>query len=46
MTARWGLWGGLAAFVVMLMLPAPADMPLPAWRTTALVVLMATWWMT
>jgi sodium-dependent dicarboxylate transporter 2/3/5 len=30
----------------MLVLPAPAGMPLPAWRTTALVVLMATWWMT
>ena len=44
--ARWGLWGGLVAFVVLLALPAPADMPLAAWRTTALVVLMATWWMT
>jgi sodium-dependent dicarboxylate transporter 2/3/5 len=46
LTARWGLWGGIAAFVVLLALPAPADMPLAAWRTTALVVLMATWWMT
>jgi sodium-dependent dicarboxylate transporter 2/3/5 len=46
MAARWGLWGGLAAFIVMLMLPAPAGMPAEAWRTTALVVLMATWWMT
>ena len=45
-TARWGLLGGLVAFVVLLVLPAPADMPLAAWRTTALVVLMATWWMT
>jgi sodium-dependent dicarboxylate transporter 2/3/5 len=43
---RWGLWGGLAAFLILLALPAPAAMPLPAWRTTALVVLMATWWMT
>ncbi len=46
MAARWGLWGGLAAFLVMLALPAPADMPLAAGRTCAVVVLMATWWMT
>jgi len=45
MAARWGLWGGLAAFLIMLALPAPGDMPLAAWRTTALVVLMASWWM-
>jgi sodium-dependent dicarboxylate transporter 2/3/5 len=30
----------------MLLLPAPAGMPIEAWRTTAVVVLMATWWMT
>ena len=46
MAARWGLWGGLAAFILMLLLPAPAGMPLAAWRTTAIIVLMATWWMT
>ncbi|HUG45023.1 MAG TPA: SLC13 family permease, partial [Sphingomicrobium sp.] len=46
MAARWGLWGGLAAFVIMLILPVPAGMPVAAWYTTALVVLMATWWMT
>ena len=46
MAGRWGLWGGLAAFVAMLLLPPPAAMPLPAWQTSALVVLMATWWMT
>ena len=46
MAARWGLWGGLAAFIVMLLLPAPGGMPLAAWHTTAIVVLMATWWMT
>ena len=46
MAARWGLWGGLAAFLILLALPAPAGMPLAAWQTTALVVLMATWWMT
>jgi sodium-dependent dicarboxylate transporter 2/3/5 len=36
----------LAAFTIMLLLPAPAGMPPAAWQTTALVVLMATWWMT
>jgi sodium-dependent dicarboxylate transporter 2/3/5 len=46
MAARLGLWGGLAAFAIMLLLPAPAGMPPAAWHTTALVVLMATWWMT
>jgi solute carrier family 13 (sodium-dependent dicarboxylate transporter), member 2/3/5 len=45
MADRVGLWGGPAAFVVMLLLPAPGDMPLAAWRTCAIVVLMATWWM-
>ena len=46
MAERWGLWGGLAAFAAMLLVPPPAAMPLPAWQTTAIVVLMATWWMT
>jgi len=45
MAARWGLWGGIAAFLIMAILPAPAGMPLPAWRTCAIVLLMATWWM-
>ena len=45
MAERAGLWGGLALFVMMLLLPAPGDMPLAAWRTCAIVVLMATWWM-
>ena len=46
MAERWGLWGGLAVFALMLALPAPQGMPLPAWQTSAVVVLMATWWMT
>ena len=46
MAARWGLWGGLALFLTMLALPAPAGMPATAWYTSALLVLMATWWMT
>ena len=46
MAARWGFWGGLAAFALMLILPAPAGMPAAAWHTTAIIVLMAVWWMT
>lgn len=43
---RWGQIGGLAVFIAMLLLEAPAGMPEPAWRTAALLVLMAIWWMT
>ncbi len=46
MAARWGLFGGLAVFVAMLLLPAPPGMPLTAWHAAAVVLLMATWWMT
>ena len=44
--ARIGLWGGLAVFAALLLVPAPEGMPVEAWRAAALVVLMATWWMT
>ncbi len=43
---RVGLFGGLAVFVAMLLLPAPAAMSLAAWHVAALTILMATWWMT
>lgn len=47
MTAKqMGFFGGLTAFVILLLLPAPEGMPVEAWRVTALVVLMASWWMT
>jgi sodium-dependent dicarboxylate transporter 2/3/5 len=46
MTERIGLWGGLALFVAMLLLPAPEAMPVPAWRAAAVITLMAVWWMT
>ena len=47
MTAKtYGLLGGAIAFLAMLALPAPEGMPVEAWRTAALVVLMASWWMT
>ena len=47
MTHRiYGLIGGAALFVIMLLLPAPAGMEPAAWRIAALVALMAAWWMT
>ena len=46
MAQRWGLWGGLAVFVLLLLLPAPGGMPDSAWRVVALAALMAVWWMT
>ncbi len=42
---NWGLFGGLITFILMLLAPAPAGMPLLAWHMAALVVLMAIWWM-
>ena len=46
MAGRWGLWGGLLLFTIMLLAPAPEGMPLPAWHAAAVIALMATWWMT
>lgn len=47
MTAKKaGFFGGLTLFAILLTLPAPGGMPVEAWRVTALVVLMASWWMT
>jgi solute carrier family 13 (sodium-dependent dicarboxylate transporter), member 2/3/5 len=39
-----GLLLGPLAFVVVLLLPPPAGMPPEAWRTAAVGVLMAVWW--
>ena len=41
-----GLAGGLAAFTLMLSISEPEGMSPMAWRTAALAVLMATWWIT
>lgn len=47
MTAKgWGLAVGLAVFLIMLAMPPQAGMDVLAWRTAALVILMAIWWMT
>ena len=45
-TQRSGLLLGGALFLVLLLLPAPAGLSIAAWRTTALTLLMAIWWMT
>jgi len=41
-----GLWGGIAVFLLMLLVGPPASMAAPAWHVAALTVLMAIWWMT
>lgn len=41
-----GLFLGIGTFIVLLLLPAPQAMPQAAWRTTAVAVLMAIWWIT
>ena len=43
---RAGFWLGVALFMVMLVLPAPAGLPTAGWKTAAVTVLMATWWFT
>ena len=45
-TQRLGFWIGVAAFVLILLLPRPAGMTEPAWRTAAVAALMAVWWVT
>ncbi len=46
MAGRWGLWGGVLLFTIMLLVPPPEGMPLTAWHAAAVIGLMATWWMT
>ena len=40
----WSLLGGAFVFAVLLFAPNPTDMPLVAWKVTAVAVLMAIWW--
>ena len=42
---RIGLIVGLAGFILTMLIPAPAGMPLAAWLTAGLVWWMAAWWM-
>jgi solute carrier family 13 (sodium-dependent dicarboxylate transporter), member 2/3/5 len=41
-----GLYLGPAVFFLIMALPAPAAMTMPAWRTAAAGLLIATWWVT
>jgi len=43
---RLGLVAGPAVFALLLLLPAPAGLAPAGWRTTALGLLMAVWWIT
>ncbi|QXD17307.1 DASS family sodium-coupled anion symporter [Rhodocaloribacter litoris] len=45
-TRQVGLLLGPALFVVMLVLPPPEGLPLEGWRTAAVGLLMAVWWIT
>ena len=45
-TAAAGLVGGLAAFALTLILPAPPGLSGAGWATLGLAVLMAVWWST
>ncbi|MCC5940305.1 MAG: DASS family sodium-coupled anion symporter [Balneolaceae bacterium] len=43
---RVGLYAGIVLFVLMLFLPSPEGMNDVAWKTAAVAVLMAVWWIT
>lgn len=41
---RIGFWLGIGAFVLMCLLPPPADLSREGWITLALLALMVCWW--
>lgn len=41
-----GLTGGIVLFIVMLIIPAPDGLSEAAWKTAAVSLLMAIWWIT
>jgi sodium-dependent dicarboxylate transporter 2/3/5 len=43
---RIGLLAGGALFLLLLVLPPPPGLPQEGWRTAAVSILMAVWWMT
>lgn len=46
-TSKWiGFVGGLVVFLLMLFASPPEDLGLAGWRTAAVALLMATWWVT
>ncbi|MDG5767702.1 DASS family sodium-coupled anion symporter [Balneolales bacterium ANBcel1] len=45
--AKWaGLFAGLLIFLLMLLMPSPEGLSVEGWRTAAVALLMATWWIT
>lgn len=45
-SSRLGLYLGFVLFLIVLLLPAPEGLDQAAWRTAAVAILMATWWIT
>jgi solute carrier family 13 (sodium-dependent dicarboxylate transporter), member 2/3/5 len=45
-TAHPGLFLGIFLFILFLLLPAPEGLSITAWKTAAVAILMATWWIT
>lgn len=43
---RIGLVAGATVFVLLLLVPPPGGLSVEAWRTAAVALLMAIWWMT
>ncbi len=44
---KWiGMFSGLGVFVIMLVLPAPDGLSVEGWRTAAVALMMAAWWIT
>jgi solute carrier family 13 (sodium-dependent dicarboxylate transporter), member 2/3/5 len=43
---RLGLLGGAVLFLLMVFVPPPAGLSIEGWRTAAVALLMAVWWMT
>jgi sodium-dependent dicarboxylate transporter 2/3/5 len=43
---RIGLLAGAVVFAVVLLLPPPSGLSIEGWRTAAVALLLATWWMT
>ncbi len=44
--SQFGLYLGVIIFIAFLLLPAPEGMSVVAWKTAAVAILMATWWIT
>jgi sodium-dependent dicarboxylate transporter 2/3/5 len=43
-SSRFGLYLGFILFLIFLFLPAPEGLDEAAWKTAAVAILMATWW--